>query len=212
MGSLSSKVFSIHSGPRISTEMGVKIPKKKKEKKEEPKPEPPKEEPKPEPPKEEPKPAEPEPAPEAPAEPEPAPEAAADPAAEPAAAEEPAAEEEVDPNRENTGQWDIRVPPKDIQTYEGEEGTVEVKCHQGDVLHAPKVIWIKGKWNQLTKGDRYDMISDDRHMWHKLTFKKPKMNESGLYTLKIISKKREEVVSFNVNIGPNRSKGNEIVL
>ena len=203
---------------------GLKIPKKKKEKKEEPKkeepkkeepkkeepkPEPPKEEPKPEPPKEEPKPEPPkeEPQPEAPAE-----TPAETPAEQPA--EAPAAEDEepVDPNRENTGQWDIRVPPKDIQTYEGEEGTVEVKCHQGDVLHAPKVIWIKGKWNQLTKGDRYDMVSDDRHMWHRLTFKKPKMNESGLYTLKIISKKKEEVVTFNVNIGPNRSKNNEIVI
>lgn len=181
---------------------------KKSEKPAEPAPEPVKEpEPEPVP--------EPAPEPEPVAEPEPAapaPEEAAAPAeaaAEPAAAEP---ELEEDPNRENTGNWDIRGKVPDCQTYEGEEGVVEVKCWQGDVLHPPKIVWIKGKWNQLTKGDRFDMISDDRHMWHRLIFKKPKKNDSGMYTLKIISKKKEEVVQFNLNVGPSRAKSNEIIL
>merc|ERR1712079_1002697 len=147
-----------------------------------------------------------EPAPEPVKEPEPEPEPVKEPEPEP----EPIIED--DPNRENTGNWDIKGKIPDCQTYEGEEGVVEVKCWQGDVLHPPKVVWIKGKWNQLTKGDRFDMISDDRHMWHKLIFKKPKKNDSGLYTLKVISKKKEEVVQFNLNVGPSRAAGNEIVI
>merc|ERR1712173_279323 len=55
-------------------------------------------------------------------------------------------------------------------------------------------------------------ISDDRHMWHKLVFKKPKKNDSGMYTLKVISKKKEEVVQFNLNCGPSKAKANDIVL
>lgn len=189
---------------------GVKVKKvvvkKKKDKEEKPK------EPEPEPVKE------PEPAPEPVPEPEPEPTPEEAPAEEaPAEGDAPAAEGEAAPaeegERENTGQWDIKEGPNEnYETWEGEEITVEIKCHQGDILHAPKVQWIKGKWNQLTKGDRFDMASDTRHMWHKLTFKNPKMNESGLYTIKVISKAKEEVVTYNLKVNPGRAQNNDIII
>merc|ERR1711879_1065048 len=59
-----------------------------------------------------------------------------------------------------------------------------------------------GKWNALTKGDRFEMTSDDRHTWHKITFKKVKMNEAGLYSVKVVSKGKEETAQFSLKVSP----------
>merc|ERR1711879_578950 len=146
-----------------------------------------------------------EPAPEPAPEPEPAPvpEPEPEPVKEPEPEPEPAAPEPVpvpedEKDRENTGKWDIKEKPADINIAEGEDGTTEVKLFVGDILSPPKVAWIKGKWNALTKGDRFEMTSDDRHTWHKITFKKDKMNEAGLYSVKVVSKGKEETAQFSL--------------
>merc|ERR1711879_648714 len=135
-----------------------------------------------------------EPAPEPAPEPEPAPVPEPEP--------EPVKVPEDEKDRENTGKWDIKEKPADINIAEGEDGTTEVKLFVGDILSPPKVVWIKGKWNALTKGDRFEMTSDDRHTWHKITFKKVKMNEAGLYSVKVVSKGKEETAQFSLKVSP----------
>ena len=50
------------------------------------------------------------------------------------------------------------------------------------------------------------MESDSRHMWHKMTFKNPKMNDSGMYTVKVISKAKEEVMTYQLKVMPAKKK------
>lgn len=179
------------AAPEAEAKPGLKVSKKKKEKPaEEPAAEPEVVEAAPEPV------IEPEPVPEVP-QPVPEEEVVVDAAA------------PVDPaTRENTGNWDVEVGPQAVyEVHEGETSTVEVKLFKGDVLSPPKVTWIKGKWNQMTKGDRWAMVSSEDHMTHSLTFQKPKMNESGLYQVKIVSKAgKTEQLSYQLKVLPAKQE------
>ena len=67
------------------------------------------------------------------------------------------------------------------------------------------VTWIKGKWNQLTKGDRYEMWCKDQVAGsacqeHFLKFRKPKESDGGVYRVKVVSPGGEEEHSFNVEV------------
>jgi hypothetical protein len=116
----------------------------------------------------------------------------------------PPAEEEAAPvENDANAEWSVAEAAKtEYATGEGEDVTIEVKLNKGDILAPPKVTWVKGKWNQLTKGDRYDIESSGDHMTHKCTFLKPKMNEAGAYCCKIKDKKKETVLQFQVKITP----------
>ena len=66
-----------------------------------------------------------------------------------------------------------------------------------------KVTWIKGKWNGLSKGDRYEIWSKDMHpngVEHFLKFQQPKKADTGTYRVKVISPNGEEEHSFNVAV------------
>ena len=118
----------------------------------------------------------------------------------------------MDPeSRENKENWDIHHPPMEMyETNEGEPVTIEVILCHGEHRRPPKVSWIKGKWNQLTHGDRFHIESDDKNIWHKMTFQKPLMNDSGSYTLKVNSKSKEEAVVFNLKCHAANKKGRDI--
>nr|XP_002130191.1 myosin-binding protein C, cardiac-type-like isoform X2 [Ciona intestinalis] len=92
--------------------------------------------------------------------------------------------------------------PENATTTEGVEVTVRVKVMHIDVLHAMKVIWIKGKWKELTKGDRYDMWCNERTGEHFLKFRQPKVSDGGSYKVKAVSPIGENEASFNVAVGP----------
>ena len=67
------------------------------------------------------------------------------------------------------------------------------------------MTWIKGKWNQLTKGDRYEMWCKEQAFGsdcteHFLKFKNPKKSDAGLYRVKVVSPSGEEEHSFNVDV------------
>uniref|UniRef100_F7AV37 Myosin-binding protein H n=1 Tax=Ciona intestinalis TaxID=7719 RepID=F7AV37_CIOIN len=91
--------------------------------------------------------------------------------------------------------------PENATTTEGVEVTVRVKVMHIDVLHAMKVIWIKGKWKELTKGDRYDMWCNERTGEHFLKFRQPKVSDGGSYKVKAVSPIGENEASFNVAVG-----------
>ena len=63
------------------------------------------------------------------------------------------------------------------------------------------VTWIKGKWNELTKGDRYGMWSDEKTGQHFLELKHPKQSDSGAYKVKVVTPKGDEECSFQVAVG-----------
>jgi len=65
--------------------------------------------------------------------------------------------------------------------------SITIELSGGDILNKPRVLWIKGKWNEITKGDRYDMTKNEsaKVLTHTLTFKSPKMTDCGLYTVRI---------------------------
>merc|ERR1712226_300396 len=108
-------------------------------------------------------------------------------------------------------EWTFAEEAKKIyETCEGEDVTIEIKLNKGDILSPPKVTWVKGKWNQLTKGDRYVIESDNSHLCHKLTFIKPKMNEGGMYCVKVKDKKKEHVGQFNLQVKPGKKESKEI--
>ena len=79
--------------------------------------------------------------------------------------------------------------------------TARVKVRHVDVLHTSHVTWIKGKWNELTKGDRYEMWSNERTGEHFLKLRHPKQADTGLYRIKAVSQAGEEEYTFNVNVG-----------
>ena len=110
---------------------------------------------------------------------------------------------------------------------------------RGDILHKPRVMWIKdrrsdtikcyrldsiqvlcfvlvlnasekGKWNEITKGDKYDMTTDSNK--YTLRFIKPKMNDSGLYTVKVVSRQETVVETFNLTVGPYIDDGSGIII
>ena len=39
----------------------------------------------------------------------------------------------------------------------------------GDPLHPPRVTWVKGKWNEITAGDKFGVAGTETE--HTLTFK-----------------------------------------
>ena len=69
---------------------------------------------------------------------------------------------------------------------------------------------IKGKWNEITKGDKYDMSAETNK--YTLRFIKPKMNDSGLYTVKVVSRQETVVETFNLTVGPYIGDGNGIII
>lgn len=71
---------------------------------------------------------------------------------------------------------------------------------RGDLLHCVHVTWIKGKWNELTKGDRYDMWMNERTGEYFLKFRNPKESDSGVYRVKAISKSGEEERLFQLKV------------
>lgn len=131
--------------------------------------------------------------------------------AEAAPAEAAPAVEEDAPANDPNAEWTICEAAKDVYTTcEGEDVTIEIKLNKGDILSQPKVTWVKGKWNQLTKGDRYVMESETTNLVHRLTFVKPKMNEGGLYCVKVKDKKKEHVNQFTLKITPGKKEAGGI--
>ena len=90
---------------------------------------------------------------------------------------------EFDPEeRDPEGKWIIVKKPGKIQTSEGDDVSITIEVAKGDPLFLPQVRWIKGKWNEITAGDRYQMTAEETKF--SLTFKSPKMSDSGMYTIK----------------------------
>ena len=79
--------------------------------------------------------------------------------------------------------------------------TARVKVLGADVLHAVNVTWIKGKWNELTKGDRFEMWCHERTGEYFLKFRHPKQVDSGVYRVKAVSQKGEDECSFELKVG-----------
>ena len=121
---------------------------------------------------------------------------------------------EEDADRDPRGTWRIIENPKNIQTNEAEDVSFTIVLGKGDILNKPRVLWIKGKWNEITKGDRYDMKStlEPKTITHTITFKAPSMNDTGLYTIRVISKNEQVEDTFNLQVGPYQDKSNKIVL
>ena len=69
------------------------------------------------------------------------------------------------------------------------------------MLHTIHVIWIKGKWNELTKGDRYDISANERTGEHFLKFRHPKQADTGSYRVKAVSQNGEEECLFQLQVG-----------
>ena len=84
---------------------------------------------------------------------------------------------------------------------EGVEVTARVRIGHVDILHTTHVMWIKGKWNELTKGDRYDIYANERTGEHFLKFRNPKQADTGLYRVKAVSQNGEEEYSFELKVG-----------
>ncbi|XP_076805528.1 myosin-binding protein C, fast-type-like isoform X3 [Clavelina lepadiformis] len=96
----------------------------------------------------------------------------------------------------------ILEEPENLFTNEGREVTARVKVLGADVLHAVNVTWIKGKWNELTKGDRFEMWCHERTGEYFLKFRHPKQVDSGVYRVKAVSQKGEDECSFELKVGP----------
>lgn len=47
---------------------------------------------------------------------------------------------------------------------------------------------------------------------YTLRFIKPKMNDSGLYTVKVVSRQETVVETFNLTVGPYIGDGNGIII
>lgn len=78
---------------------------------------------------------------------------------------------------------------------------MRIKVVHVDVLHAVIVKWIKGKFYELTKGDRFEMWSNERTGEHFLKFRQPKQGDSGVYKVKVQSQNGEEECCFEVKVG-----------
>lgn len=88
-----------------------------------------------------------------------------------------------------------------IYDIPGDEITLQAKVAGGDVLHVVKCTWIKGKWNSLTKGDRFEMWEDERNGIHFLKFKSPKQSDTGMYKLKASTQNGEDECTFQITVG-----------
>ena len=112
------------------------------------------------------------------------------------------------------GTWRIITNPKEIKTSEAVDVSLTIELAKGDILNKPRVLWIKGKWNEITKGDRYGMTSVEgaKIITHTITFKSPKMNDSGLYTIRVVSRKETVEETFHLKVGPYVDAGNKIVI
>ena len=93
---------------------------------------------------------------------------------------------------------------------EGDSCTVTVVVAKGDPLHPPRVKWVKGKWNEITGGEHYGIAVDENN--HTLTFKSPKMTDSGLYTVKVFSTNTCDTKTFDLKVGPEKSGDAGIVI
>jgi len=97
--------------------------------------------------------------------------------------------------------------PSDANTSEGVPTVVSIRlANISSILGGSlNVTWIKGKWNELTKGDRYEMWSKEnpsQGIEHFLKFKQPKTTDTGTYRVKVVSPNGEEEKFFNVNVTP----------
>ena len=118
---------------------------------------------------------------------------------------------EFDPEeRDPDGKWVIVKKPAKISTNEGDDVSCTITVAKGDPLFLPQVRWIKGKWNEITGGDRYQLSSEETKF--TLTFKSPKMSDSGMYTVKVQSKSGLESKTFDLRVGPQLSSGGGIII
>ena len=54
------------------------------------------------------------------------------------------------------------------------------------------------------------MESGQNNLTHKLTFVKPKMNEGGMYCVKVKDKKKEHVNQFTLKVKPGKKEAKDI--
>lgn len=78
---------------------------------------------------------------------------------------------------------------------------MRVRVAAADVLHAVNVKWIKGKFYELSKGDRFEMWRNERTNEHFLKFRHPKESDSGTYKIKAVSQRGEAECCFEVKVG-----------
>ena len=118
----------------------------------------------------------------------------------------------VDPEeRDPDGAWAIVKKAGRLNTTEGENVSITVVVAKGDPLHPPRVQWIKGKWNEITAGARYAIDATENA--YTLTFKSPKMTDSGVYTVKVHSASGAvDAKTFDLKVGPELGANPGIVI